>query len=169
MAPIVEILNRSHNKEKFACGSEELNRYLKLQAKQDMEKFISVAYVAYDYEMNDIMGYYTLSASSVDLGKLPEDIIKKLPKYPIIPTTLLGRLAISENYQKQGLGEYLLMDAIRKVHTCGVGNFALVVDAKNDNAKKFYEKYDFQPFIDNPLKLFLTMKKIRKLFQDLAK
>lgn len=164
MSIIIEKLSKSHSKESFECGIEELNRYLKLQAKQDMEKFISVAYVAYDYENSNIMGYYTLSSNSIDLGKLPEEMIKRLPKYPIVPTTLLGRLAISNSYKGRGLGEHLLMDAIHKTYTCGLGSFAMVVDAKNDNAKRFYEKYDFQSFHDNQFKLFLTMKKISKLF-----
>lgn len=110
------------------------------------------------------MGYYTLSSYSIHLGKLPEEMIKKLPKYPIVPTTLLGGLAISKSCKGQGLGEYILMDALHRIYINGVGSFAVIVDAKNDNAKKFYEKYDFQPFINNPLKLFLTMKKISKLF-----
>ena len=111
--------------------------------------------------------YYACAQFSVSLGDLPADRVRRLPKYPNIPATLLGRLAVSDNYRRQGLGEKLLEDELRRCadHRGEIGSFAVIVDAKDDDAKNFYQKYGFieLPGIQN--RLFLPMKTIEQMFQ----
>jgi predicted GNAT family N-acyltransferase len=91
---------------------------------------------------------------------------RKLPKYPVVPATLLGRLATEQNYRGLGLGEHLLMDTLHRafIATSQIASYAVVVDPKDDSAKAFYKKYDFTQFHDHPNRLFLPMNKIRTLF-----
>jgi len=114
----------------------------------------------------EIAGYYTLASYSVSPGELPPNVAKKLPRYPQIPAAMLGRLAIAEKYQGQGLGEHLLLDAMKRSldQSRVMGLFALFIDAKGDNAADFYRRYEFIPLPTNPLRLFLPMKTIADLF-----
>jgi len=114
----------------------------------------------------EIAGYYTLAGYSVSPGELPPNVAKKLPRYPQIPAAMLGRLAIAEKYQGQGLGEHLLLDAMKRSldQSRVMGLFALFVDAKDDNAADFYRRYEFIPLPTNPPRLFLPMKTIADLF-----
>jgi ribosomal protein S18 acetylase RimI-like enzyme len=114
----------------------------------------------------EIAGYYTLAGYSVSPGELPPNVAKKLPRYPQLPAAMLGRLAIAENYKGQGLGEHLLLDAMKRSldQSRVMGLFALFVDAKDDNAADFYRRYEFIPLPTNPLRLFLPMKTIADLF-----
>lgn len=114
-----------------------------------------------------ILGYCTLSALSVDVGAWPEDVARKLPKYPLVPATLLGRLAIHTRLQDRGAGEYLLMDALRRSLEASrdVASVAVVVDAKDDAAVSFYRRYGFVRFADQPRRLFLPMAAIEALFE----
>ena len=89
---------------------------------------------------------------------------KKLPNYPYLPAILIGRLAIDKDYQRQKLGEYLLLDALNRAYQAEIAAFAVLVEAKNDQAIKFYKSYGFIQFIDNPNKLFLPMNTIAKIF-----
>ena len=114
-------------------------------------------------EKQHIAGYYTLAATAIQLTDLPDVIIRKLPKYPLIPATLLGRLAIDKNYQNQGLGTFLLFDALQRSKNNEVASMAVVVDAKNDQAKAFYEYHQFIPFSSQPLKLYLPMATILEM------
>jgi GNAT superfamily N-acetyltransferase len=95
---------------------------------------------------NHIIGFYTLSASSVNVSDLPIELIKKLPKYPLIPVALLGRLAIDKKYQGQGLGDFLLIDALKRSLELSkqIGIMAVVVDAINESAYHFYQQYGFK-------------------------
>jgi ribosomal protein S18 acetylase RimI-like enzyme len=112
-----------------------------------------------------IRGYYTLSAYSVKLTDLPEDVRKRLPKYPDMPAALLGRLAVDAQFRGQGHGEHLLLDAMQKVLTASetLGTLVLVVDAKDQQAAEFYQHFDFIPFPSQPLRLFLPLATIRRL------
>ena len=162
----IEPLANNHNRENFSCGNEQLDRYFKLTASQDRKRNLAVPYVVIDRENSQIIGYYTLSMTSIDLGELPNSIAKKLPKYPLIGVTLIGRLAIDENYQGMGWGKLLVMDALYKSFEASkqVASFAVVVDAIDEQAVKFYQRFDFQTFPEQPLKLFRTMKNIAETF-----
>lgn len=88
-----------------------------------------------------------------------------LPKYPLLPATLLGRLAIDQSYQKQGWGDCLLMDALYRSYLNEIASIAVVVDALDEGAVSFYEHYQFIRFPERPHRLFLPMKTIQTLFQ----
>ena len=162
--PIIP-LTKAHKRDNFSCGLEPLDRYLKTQASQDVKRSIAAPFVCTAND-DSVIGYYTLSSFSVELSTLPASQIKKLPKYPIVPATLLGRLAVHQNYHGQGLGEHLLMDALARSHkiSAEIASYAVIVDAKNDVAITFYQTYGFISFPEYPNRLFLTMKQVAKLF-----
>jgi len=109
-----------------------------------------------------VAGFYTLSAHLVNLPELPIEFAKKLPRYPFVPATLLGRLAISSAFQGQGLGEFLLMHALESSRR--VAAAMVVVDAKDEAARNFYLRYGFVPLESQPNRLLYPMKTIEKLF-----
>ena len=116
---------------------------------------------------NNIAGFYTLSAISIEAQSLPPALAKKLPKYPI-PAALIGRLAIDSRHQGTGLGGFLLADALNRVIRASdaIAIYAVIVDAKNETAKKFYEKYGFQPFPQSPQRLFIPLATIQNGIED---
>jgi GNAT superfamily N-acetyltransferase len=111
-----------------------------------------------------IAGYYTLSAMSVQIAELPAQTVRKLPRYPLVPATLLGRLAVDRRHQGKGYGRFLLGDALYRAARSEIASFAVIVDAKDENARRFYERESFLPFPDQPMKLFRPMTDIRRLF-----
>ncbi len=115
-----------------------------------------------------LVGYYTLLAYSIRLGELPEAIAKKLPRYPLLPATLLGRLAISSSCRGQHLGGFLLMDALHRSwkNTSQVASVGVVVDALDENARAFYLRHEFRSLRDHPDKLFIAMATIENAFKD---
>lgn len=164
----IESLDNRHNRADFCCGIESLDSYLRKYASQGIRKHIAATFVLLLEEGNDVAGYYTLSAASVKLNDLPEDISRKFPKYPFLPATLLGRLAVDQRFRSQGFGEILLVDALRRSlrHSREIASMAVIVDAMNDDSLAFYLHYGFTPFLDAPRKLFLSMKIIQKLFPE---
>ncbi len=162
---MIELLGKKHNRDEFNCGKELLNNYLKTQAAQDIKRKLSACFVLSENETN-IQGFYTLSNNSIPLSSFPEQIQKKLPKsYTSIPTTLLGRLAIDKKYQGQGIGKILLIDALKRSYELAreIGSFAVVVDPIDQEAEKFYKKYDFIKLPDSE-KMFIATKTLQELF-----
>lgn len=162
----IESLARKHDRAAFSCGQEELDRYIKERASQDAKKQISTPFVLVEVEGSAVIGYYTLSATSILLADLPEVTAKKLPGYPAVPATLLGRLAIDDRHKGRGYGELLLLDALRRaLHaTTDIASFAIVVDPKDKKSRSFYEHYEFISFPDEKLRMYLPMKTIADLF-----
>jgi GNAT superfamily N-acetyltransferase len=162
---IVPLDRKRHDRAAFDCGVTSLNIYLQRQAAQDMEKHVAVVYVAI-VEPPAIAGYYTLSQFSVDFVQLPEDLAKRLPRYPLVPATLLGRLAVASAVQGQGLGETLLLDALRRslVQSTHIASAGVIVDAKDEKAAAFYLQYGFVPVLDTNLRLFLPTQTIQQMF-----
>ena len=152
-------LNAGHDKINFDSGVPELDRYLKIQANQDMKRHLSSVFVLGD-ESGHIIGYYAISQYSLTLDEFPEQVSKKLPIKRKIACTLLGRLAVDRRYRGRGYGEELLFHALNKALAISkeIASFAVIVDAKNEEAKRFYEKYDFLSLKDMPLRLFIPMK-----------
>jgi len=159
-------LNSTHKKEIFSCGNQLLDNYLKRQANQDKKRKLAACFILAG-EDEHVKGYYTLSSSSIHRRILPDAIIKKLPpSYNDLPTTLLGRLAVDNSYKGQGLGELLLIDALkRSYHTSvdSVGSMAVIVDPIDGRATSFYSKYDFILLPDSG-RMFLPMATIAELF-----
>jgi GNAT superfamily N-acetyltransferase len=159
----IESLYPQHDRENFDCGIKPLNDYLQKQARQDTTRFLTAVFVLEDIDKQRIAGYYTLAATAIQLADLPNTITKKLPKYPLIPATLLGRLAIHLRYQGQGLGTFLLLDALQRCQVNEIASMAVIVDAKNKKAKAFYEYHQFIPFPQQPQRLYLPMTTIMKI------
>jgi hypothetical protein len=160
-----KLLNSSYIKNEFDCGKELLNSYLHKQASQDIKRYLSACFVIADDE-NKIIGYYTLSNSSIDRELIPEELKSKLPKsYNDLPVTLLGRLARDKNSKEKRVGETLLLDALKRSYdtSLNIGSIAVIVDPIDDEAKEFYLKYGFISLPDSE-KMFLTMKTISSLF-----
>lgn len=163
----LEPLSKQHGRSGFSCGVEPLDRYLRQQAGQDARKRVAAPFVLCAGKSNAVLGYYTLSAFSVDVGVWPEDVARMLPRYPVVPATLIGRLAVDNSLRGTGMGEHLLMDALRRAFSASreVASVAVVVDGKNTNAVSFYLRYGFIPFGDQPNRLFLPMETIERLLK----
>jgi GNAT superfamily N-acetyltransferase len=161
----VERLADHHDRASFTCGSLDLDTYLHLQAGQDLKRKVAVPFLMVD-QSGAIAGYYTLSAYGIRLAELPLKVAKKLPKYPLLPATLLGRLAVSRDYQGKKLGRFLLMDALQRSwkNTAGIASIGVVVDAYDERARAFYLHHEFVPLVDHPNKLFISMLTIEKAF-----
>jgi predicted GNAT family N-acyltransferase len=158
-------LRPEHARRAFSCGVESLDRYFHQQATQDIRRKAAAAFVLLD-EDGAILGYYTLSAATFEAGSLPVDIARKLPRYPHLPATLLGRLAVSSVHRGRRFGEYLLLDALHRSleNTRVLGSVAVVVDAIDDRAREFYLFYGFLALPETPRRLFLPMASIERLF-----
>jgi GNAT superfamily N-acetyltransferase len=161
----IELLAAHHDKVAFSCGNEQLDRYLHVSATQDQKRNIAISYVICDRDRQKIIGYYTLSMSGINLEQLPEAISKKLPKYPIIGVTLIGRLAVDRDYKGFGWGKLIIMDTFQRSLNISkvTGSFAVVVEAIDDDAIRFYQRFDFKNFSDCDRKLFRTMKSISQI------
>ena len=162
----IEPLDKKHDRAVFSCGNDTLDAYLKKRASQEAKKNIAAPFVMADGQTRAVVGYYTLSATSILLADLPDKTAKRLPKYPLVPATLLGRLAIDSRYQGIGYGELLILDALRRALQAAteIASYAIVVDAINERARSFYEHYEFCAFPGRKLRLFLPMKTIADLF-----
>lgn len=157
-ALIIESLGRRHDRAAFSCGLPELDRYLARQAGQDVRRRIARVFVCTAGETDAVLGFYTLSALSIDLTSLPDELSRKLPRHPV-PCALIGRLAVDRSAHGRGLGRMLLADAVKRTVAAGqtVAMHALIVDAANDDAKRFYERFGFAPLTDDPMRLFLPL------------
>jgi GNAT superfamily N-acetyltransferase len=152
-----EPLNEKHDRSAFRSGSDALDRYLKERVSQDIRRRVAGCFVAVD-SAGRIAGYYTLAASSVALDVLPQDTAKRLPRYPVVPVVLIGRLAVAEDHQGEGLGSALIADAIMRTDRLGIGAFVLIVDAKDDRARSFYQANGFVALPGEPRRLCLPMQ-----------
>ena len=166
MALKIEPLDsKQHDRSTFECGVESLDRYLRKTANQDLKKKIATVFVLVDSPNDNIIAYYTLSSYTVEITELDNSLVKRLPRYPLLPATLLGRLAVDRNYRGQRLGELMLVDALRKslVATEKVASIAVIAEAIDEKAVSFYRKYGFRSFTGNTMKLYMTMQSIKEL------
>jgi GNAT superfamily N-acetyltransferase len=148
-----------HNRAAFHCGVPALDDYLQKYAAQQSAKGVSTVFVLVDSAAPSIiLGFYTLSAAQVDARQLSDAECKKLPRYPV-PCFRMGRLALHTEHRSQGLGKLLVGCAVdRCLHARSlVGAYALLVDAKDEKAKSFYELYGFVPCADAPMTLYLPL------------
>lgn len=160
----IEPLGVGHNRSAFECGAEPLDRYLRVQAGQDARKNIAAPFVLVLSD-GTVAGYYTLSATAINLAELPEPTARKLPRYPLLPATLLGRLAVDQRHQGKGYGRFMLADALFRAFRSEIASFAVIVDAKDESALRFYQRESFLSLPDQPMKLFLPMADIAQLFR----
>jgi predicted GNAT family N-acyltransferase len=162
--------HRKHHRADFSCGKDSLDSYLHQRASQDLKRRITTVFVLIDEPENNILGYYTLSSFTVDITVLNAAFAKNLPRYPLLPATLLGRLAVDQRQKGNGFGELLLVDALRKslAVSAQIASLAVIAEALDEAAVNFYVKYGFQQFKQDPMKLYLPMKSIAELFQTLG-
>jgi len=161
-------LSKEHDRAKFSCEAEPLERYLKQQANQDFAKDLSVAYVLVPEESpRFIAGYYTLCSDTILVDDLPPELLRKLriPHYRSIPATLIGRLARDLSYKGQGLGELLVTSALRLACQTSqtVASWGVTVDANDDKAQRFYQIFGCLSFPDRPLRLYLPMSTVEQV------
>jgi predicted N-acetyltransferase YhbS len=153
---VTEALRRDHDRSAFRCGVDALDRYLKELAFQDIERRVAGCFVALD-DMGKIVGYYTLASTVVALEGLPAKTAKRLPRYQAVPAMLIGRLAVDVAYHRRGVGRSLIVDAVIRTDRFGIGAFALVVDAKDEGARAFYEANGFALLAGENRRMFLAM------------
>ena len=161
----VEKLRRDHALENFDCGREELNKYLVRYAWQNQQAGAAQTYVGIVGEV--IVGYHTLAVASVTLKDAPERLTKGLAKHPV-PVMLLARLAIDHRWQGKGVGKGLLKDAMQRTLQASeiAGIRALAVHAKDKEARRFYEHFDFVPSPTDPMHLFVLLKDVRRIIAE---
>lgn len=161
--PVVARLDQSHDRSTFDCGREPLNRYLRTQATQDQRRGVALPYVATYSPTQQVVGYFTLSAASIDLGDLPEKLRRKLPGGAVLGASLLGRLAVDRTYQGQRVGELMLAAAVDlSFAQSPLACIALVVDAIDSAAADFYARYGFIRLPEGPRRLFLLRESLAK-------
>ena len=151
------MLSEQHDRAAFACGTEALDRYLRTQATQDIRRRVASCFVAVEVATGRLAAYYTIAAASIPTPQLPPEMIKRLPRYPTLPAVRIGRLAVDLRFRGRSLGAAMLADAASRALQSPPAVFALLVDAKNDEAVAFYLRYGFQPLASQPRTLFLPM------------
>lgn len=149
-------LTSAHDRKSFSSGVELLDRYLRDLATQDIKRRVSNCFVALD-DADVIAGYYTFAAASFPLSELTADIMKRLPRYALLPAGLIGRLAVDRRFQGRRLGGAFIMDAAARAARAEPAIFALIVDAKDEEAVAFYQHYGFLRFASKPMSLFLPI------------
>ena len=161
----IELLDKSHDRDGFDCGSEPLNLFLKQTARQHAERGISRTFVLVDEGATapkPIVGFFSLNICQIKSVSLSQAEAKKLPRD--VSGIRLGRLAVSKEHQRQGVGKMLLVAAMGKLMEIfnTAGGIGLFVDAKDQDAKKYYEQFGFVPMPSNELELFLPVKTIHE-------
>ncbi len=156
MAIVIEPLGKHHDRRAFTCGQADLDDWFRRRASQDERRNMARVFVALDDALG-VVGFYSLSSFTLAFEEIPEEIARKLPRYDAIPAALIGRLARDERVRGRRVGELLLADAIRRILGAGktIAVFAIVVDAKDARAARFYENFGFRRFPLHPGRLFL--------------
>ncbi|WP_197722157.1 GNAT family N-acetyltransferase [Sulfuriflexus mobilis] len=161
---IIEPIHKQHRRKAFDCGKPGLNEYLSRFARQNDKKNIAKTFVAVDDD-GLVKGYYSLCTSQVEFEELPDSFSGSLPEYPI-PAALVARLAVDRGALGQGLGARLLIDALQRVLTASaeMAVKVVIVDALDDEARRFYEHYGFMALPGQEYKLFLPIETIQAVF-----
>jgi GNAT superfamily N-acetyltransferase len=161
-------LAKSHDRAAFQCGSTALDVYVHRYALQNRKANVAAPYVLTADDNRTIIGFYTLSACHVLLISLPPEIQAELPRYPEVPATLLGRLAVNTSYRGQGYGRLLLLDALHRAvrGSMEIASALIVVDAKDEGAAEFYRTFEFQELGDEPGRFFVPVADVAELFTD---
>jgi GNAT superfamily N-acetyltransferase len=156
----IEALRRNHPRRGFHFGEAQVDNWLKTKALQHQDKHLSVTKVLLG-NAGAIAGYYTLATGQVDLGDLPEEIARHLPRRAL-PVAVLAWLGVHSDRQGQGLGRLLLAQALRDCHEAGrtFAFIAVILDCLSDAARAFYQKWDFEELPGHPYRLFLSTSRL---------
>lgn len=158
-------LTREHERKTFGCGEPALDDYLARFARQNHEQGVARTFVAVDPQQpKRILGYYSLTVGNLDKANFPPHAVKRLPNFPVA-IARLARLAVDRTMQGKGLGEDLLVDALLRCLRIAdeAGVFAVIIDAKHEQAKAFYARYEFESLPDQPLTLWLPLQALEHL------
>jgi ribosomal protein S18 acetylase RimI-like enzyme len=147
-----------HERSAFTSGNERIDSYFHQTISQDVKRGCAACCVLVEKASARIAGFYTLSSHSIALTELPADITRKLPRYPSVPSVLIGWLGRDTSYRGQHIGSMLLADAITRLAAVPIGVHALCADAIDDAAAAFYREHQFQPFNSRPHSFYLPMK-----------
>lgn len=160
----IEALAGHHDRSRFDSGSEPLDRYLRQQASQDLRRRVARVFVAVPGGSHEIAGFYTLSAGSIERATLPPETARRLPHYPV-PVALIGRLAVDRRWSGQGLGSALLADACGRVvrASAALAVYAVVVDAGDARAQRFYQHFGFIRLPDSERRMFYPLAAIERM------
>lgn len=161
----IELLSGDHDVESFDCGDEKKNQFLRKFALQNTKGGLGRTFVAVKPdEPSRIYGYYTISSSSVKFENPPS---AHLPRYPL-PAILIGKLATDLSAQGMGLGTALLFDALKRSTRVAeeIGIFLVEIHAVDEKARSIYEKRGFTSMQDDPKKMYMNLKKVRKLLNE---
>jgi|SRR5580658_1177197 predicted GNAT family N-acyltransferase len=156
----IALLNDAHDRSGFTCGVESLDRYLKTQAGQDVRRKANAVFVLTAQDQpKRVLGYYALCAMAIAQGDVPEAARRHVPRYPLVSSTLIGRLAVAKDQQGQRLGSVLLADALQRAFDSAdtVGSSMVIVDALDEAAAHFYAAHGFVRLPDS-LRLVLPMR-----------
>lgn len=148
---VVELL-AGHDRTRFSSGSEALDHYFHQQVTQDVRRRIASCFVAVSDD-REVAGFYTLAATSLAFDRLSAERARRLPRYPVVPGVLLGRLAVAKAHQGRRLGAALVADALLRSARAEIAGHILVVDAIDDTAARFYEHLGFEPLAGDPRRL----------------
>ena len=159
----LEQLRREHPRRRFHSGEQRVDQWLTTKALQQQNKHLSVTKALLD-EAGAIVGYYTLATGQVDFGDLPVELVKQLPRR-VLPVAVLAWLGIDAKYQGRGLGGVLLAQALRDCWEAGktFAFVAVILDCINDQAKRFYQHWDFQELPGHPYRLFLSANRLKAM------
>ena len=160
----IEPLDDRHDRAAFDCGKPPLDDWIRRYSGQYQRRDLVRLYVLVRPGEPRIYGYYAISNRHIDFAHLPPGRAKALPRHLPLPAVLIGQLAVDRSVQGQGLGDVLLVDALRRILALSdrVGILAVVVDAIDESARQFYLHRDFESFVDDPNRLFLTLQDLRR-------
>lgn len=161
----IESLASAHDRAGFSCGVDALDRYIRTQASQDMRRRVANCFVAVPDGATTVAGFYTLSAASIPVHDLPDGETRRLPRYPVLPAALIGRLALDQGFKGRQLGAALLFDAALRALRADPAVLTVIVDAKDEAAVAFYRHHGFQAFAGHPFRLFLPIDTAAKLLR----
>jgi GNAT superfamily N-acetyltransferase len=164
----IEPLGPHHDRGSFTCGAFDLDLWFRGRASQDEKRNLARVFVAQDEE--GIAGFYSLSTYTLSFSDVPPDLARKLPRYERLPAALIGRLARAERLHGRNVGGVLLADAIRRTILVGqsIAVYAILVDAKDERASQFYQRFGFKPFPAHPRRLFLLAETAARAFAGIG-
>jgi GNAT superfamily N-acetyltransferase len=159
----IEPLASTQDRSAFRCGNDRIDRFFQNVVSQDIRRNYARCFVCIEAESQALVGFYTLSAQSVDLGDIPAEMAKKLPRYPRIPCVLMGWLAVDSRFARRGIGSLLLADALDRVVRSDIGAYAVLVDPIDEAASEFYRHHAFVSLGPENTRLVLPLATWRAL------
>lgn len=161
----IEPLDRKkHDRAAFSCGVDRIDNFLRHTAGRHQDEDLTRVYVCCLDNFNTIVGYYAINAHSIDASVLPAEMSKKLPRYPSIPSIYLSIVGIQAEYQRQGIGTFLMADAISRCSKAAdvIGAYFIVLDSLNENSARMYRRLGFIDLPGHEPRMILNMAQVRK-------